>query len=297
MSTTVRLTIAALFFSASVAMAQNAADALGPVRQLYASAEYEEALTALGRLQSDTPTTGLEMDRYRALCLIALNRSNEADRVIESIVAADPLYQPSASDASPRVRTAFSTVRERVLPALARSLYLEAKAAYDRKAYADAAQVLERTVRVIDTIESPAKNDLADLRVLASGFLDLSKAAAAAAAPAAPATPQIADLAPAPAAPPSAPAAAPNTGLVVLKQNLPPLPFSIASLGTGEYRGVMELQIDEGGNVTSARIIQTVHVLYDPILLKAAREWKYEAPRIAGKPIAVVKRVEIVLKP
>ena len=66
MSTTVRLTIAALFFSASVAMAQNAADALGPVRQLYASAEYEEALTALGRLQSDTPTTGLEMDRYRA---------------------------------------------------------------------------------------------------------------------------------------------------------------------------------------------------------------------------------------
>lgn len=297
MSTTVRLTIAALFFSASVAMAQNAADALGPVRQLYASAEYEEALTALGRLQSDTPTTGLEMDRYRALCLIALNRSNEADRVIESIVAADPLYQPSASDASPRVRTAFSTVRERVLPALARSLYLEAKAAYDRKAYADAAQVLERTVRVIDTIESPAKNDLADLRVLASGFLDLSKAAAAAAAPAAPATPQIADLAPAPAAPPSAPAAAPNTGLVVLKQNLPPMPFSIASLGTGEYRGVMELQIDEGGNVTSARIIQTVHVLYDPILLKAAREWKYEAPRVSGKPTATLKRVEIVLKP
>ena len=294
MSTTFRLTIAALLFSATAAAAQNAAaDALDPVRQLYASADYEEALTALGRLQPATPIAGLEIDRYRALCLIALNRGSEADRVIESIVAADPLYQPSSSDASPRVRTAFSTVRERVLPAVARSLYLEARAAYDRKAYADAAQALEKTVRVIDTIESPAKNELADLRVLASGFLDLSKAAAAPPAPAPPAAPAK----PESAAPPPAPVVPPNTGLVVLKQDLPPLPFSIASLGSGEYRGVVELHIDEGGNVTDARIFETVHAIYDPILLKAAREWKYEAPRVAGKPTATVKRVEIVLKP
>jgi len=295
MSTTVRLTVAALFFFASGAAAQNAADALDPVRQLYASAEYEEALTAIGRLRSETPTSGLEIDRYTALCLIALNRGSEADRVIESIVATDPLYQPSASEASPRVRTAFSTVRERVLPVLARSLYLEARAAYDRKAYAEAAAAFERTVRVIDTIESPAKNELADLRVLASGFLDLNKAAAAPPLPAAPATLEI--VAPAAPAPAPAPAAPPNTGLVVLKQDLPPLPFSIAALGSGQFRGAVELQIDEGGNVTSARMIQTVHVLYDPLLLKAAREWKYEAPRVSGKPTATVKRVEIVLKP
>jgi hypothetical protein len=294
MRNTVRLTIAALFVSASAAVAQNTADALDPVRQLYASAEYEEALTALGRLRSETPAAGLEIDRYRALCLIALNRDSEAVRVIESIVAVDPLYQPSASDASPRVRTAFSAVRERVLPVLARALYLEAKAAYDRKAYTDAAQALERTVRIIDTIESPAKNELADLRVLASGFLDLSKAAATPPAPAAattPATPEKPEV----AAP--LPATVPNTGLVVLKQDLPPLPFSIAAIGSGEYRGVVELDIDEGGNVTGARIIQTVHGLYDALLLKAVREWKYEAPRVSGKPVASVKRVEVVLKP
>ena len=293
MSTTVRLTIAALFFSASAVVAQNTADALDPVRQLYASAEYEEALTALGRLQSETPTAGLEINRYRALCLIALNRESEADRVIESIVTADPLYQPSASDASPHVRAAFSTVRERMLPVVARSLYIEAKAAYDRKAYADAAPAFERTVRVIDSIESPAKNDLADLRVLASGFLDLSKAAAEPPPSALPTAPAKSEA----AAAPRAPAAPPDTGLVVLKQNLPPLPFSVASLRAGEYRGALELQIDEGGNVTSARIIRSVQVLYDPILLKAARDWKYEAPRVAGKPTATVKRVEIVVKP
>lgn len=287
MSITVRLTMATLFLWASAAAAQTA-DKLDSVRQLYASAEYEEALSALGRLDPEAPNAGLEIDRYRALCLIALNRGGEADRVIESIVAADPLYQPSASDASPRVRTAFSVVRQRVLPAVARSIYLEARAAYDRKAYADATQALERTVRVIDTLESPAKNELADLRVLASGFLDLSKAAAA---------PPPAASKPEAAPPPPAPAVPLNTALVALKQDLPRMPFSIASLGTGEYRGALELHIDERGDVTSARIIQTVHALYDPLLLTAAREWKYEPPRVAGKPIATVKRVEVVLKP
>jgi len=291
MSTIFRLTLAALFISVATASAQ---DALGSVRDLYASAAYEEALSALGRLKADGPAvTGLEIDRYRVLCLMALGRGSEADSVIEAIVAADPLYVPSAADAAPRVRTAFSAVRQRVLPGVARSLYIDAKAAFDRKAYADAVVALEKTVRVIDTIEAPVKDELSDLRVLASGFLDLSRAASAPPAP--PAAPATAK--PESPAAPIAPAAPANTPLVVLKQDLPPLPFSIASLGNGEYRGVVEVQIDERGNVTNAKIIQSVQAIYDPILLNAVRLWKYEAPRIAGRPTATVKRVEIVLKP
>src|SRR5262249_35156387 len=160
----------------------------------------------------------------------------------------------------PRIRTAFSTVRDRVLPSLARSLYVDAKAAYDRKAYAEAADALQKTVRVIDTIEMPAKNELADLRVLATGFLDLSRAAAAAAAPAAnranPEPPA------ATASPVAVPAPLLNTGLVVLKQTLPQLPFSIASLGHGEYRGIVEVHIDADGNVTNALIVKTVQAIY-----------------------------------
>jgi len=38
-------------------------------------------------------------------------------------------------------------------------------------------------------------------------------------------------------------------------------------------------------------------VLYDPLLLVAARDWKYEPARINGRPTAVRKRVEVVLKP
>jgi hypothetical protein len=44
-------------------------------------------------------------------------------------------------------------------------------------------------------------------------------------------------------------------------------------------------------------MLQSVHVLYDPLLLKEARDWKYEPPRVGGKPTATVKRVEIVLRP
>ena len=288
MSTTFRFTLAALLIVAPAASAQ---DALGPVRDLYASAAYEEALTALGRMTPDAPASELEIDRYRVLCLMALGRGTEADTVIESMVAADPLYQPSATDASPRVRTAFTTVRQRVLPNVARSLYLAAKSAYDRKAYPDAIKALEKTVLVIDTIDAPVRNELTDLRVLASGFLDLSRAAAA--PPAAPAPAAVkAEI-----AAPVVTAALPDTPLVVLKQNLPPMPFSITALGNGEYRGVLELVIDDRGNVTDARIVQSVHAIYDPILLQAARGWKYEPPRLAGKPSVSVKRVEIVLKP
>ena len=75
------------------------------------------------------------------------------------------------------------------------------------------------------------------------------------------------------------------------------LPYSVAALGHGEYRGMIEVQIDENGDVTNAKIIQSVQPIYDPILLSAARSWKYEAPRIAGRPTPINKRVQIVLKP
>jgi TonB family protein len=290
MTASIRAVLLALLLLAPDASAQ---DALSAARELYASASYEEALSAFGRLKDGaTVMASAEIDRYRALCLIALGRASEANNVIESIVLNDPLYQPAESDASPRVRSAFSAVRQRVLPGVARSFYVDGKAAFDRKAYPEAIQALEKTVSVIDNIEGDDKAGLGDLRVLAAGFLDLSRAAGAAPAPAANAA---AAATPEPAA--ARPAAPPvTTNLVVLKQELPPVPFSLSASGAGEYRGIVEVEIDEAGNVTNSRIIQSVHAFYDPILLKAARDWKYEPPRVAGKPISSRKRVEVVLR-
>ena len=292
MSRSIRFTLALTFLVATSAAAQ---DALMDARNLYESAAYEEALAAFGRLKADAgAATVAEIDRYRALCLMALSRASEADKVIESIVINDPLYQPGATEAAPRVRAAFNTVRQRILPGVARQLYVEAKALFDRKAYPEAVRALERTVTVIDNVDPANRSDLDDLRLLASGFLELSRAAAA--PPPAPATERpTAAVAVVPA--PAAPTLPASTSLVVLRQDVPPLPFSLAAAGKQEYRGLIEVEIDEAGKVTDVRMVQSVHALYDVMLLKAARDWSYEAPRVAGKPIASRKRVEIVLRP
>ena len=295
MTSTIRRTLAILLLSSARAAGQ---DSLDPVRNLYASAEYEEALTAIGRLKSTGDLAGVvEIDRYRALCLIALGRSAEADRAIETTVTLDPLYQPAAADASPRVRAAFAAVRQRVLPTVVRGLYANAKAAYVREAFAEAADGLDKTVRVIDSLEG-SHQELGDLRTLASGFRDLSKAALAKPSVPPPPAPTPAQVSPRVEAPAALKAASPLpfTNVVAKRQDLPPLPFSLAAT-KGVYRGTLELEINEAGDVVGARVLQSVHVLYDPLLLVAARDWKYVPARIDGRPMAVRKRVEVVLKP
>jgi TonB family protein len=274
-----------------------AQDPLTRARGLYESAAYEESLVELGRLKAETPAPAVaDIDYYRVLCLMALSRAAEADKVIESLLMNDPLYQPAAADAPPRVRASFNAVRQRVLPGVARQLYIDAKGLYDRKQYADAATALEKTVNVIDNVDAAQKSDVADLRLLAAGFLDLARAAAAA-PPAAPApAPTTAAASPAPPAR-SAPALPASTNLVVLKQDLPPLPFALAAGGKQEYRGIIEVQIDATGKVSDAKMVQSVHALYDPLLLQAARQWLYEPPRSGGNPTASRKRVEVVLRP
>ena len=294
MSRSIRFTLALTFLVATSAAAQ---DAFSDARNLYESAAYEEALAAFGRLKADAgAATVAEIDRYRALCLMALSRASEADKVIESIVINDPLYQPGAAETSPRVRAAFNTVRQRVLPGVARQLYVDAKAMFDRKAYPEAVRALEKTLIVIDSVDPANRADLGDLRLLASGFLELSRAASAAPPPV-PVT-ERPTAPPAQVPPPPAAATLPqSTNLVVLRQDVPALPFSLAAAGKQEYRGLIEVDIDQAGKVTDVRIVQSIHALYDVMLLEAAREWSYEAPRVGGKPTASRKRVEIVLRP
>ena len=113
-------------------------DTLAAARDLYASAAYEDALAVLNRLRAPDgrPDEGRAIDQYRAFCLLALGRNAEAERAIEAVVAAEPMYHPSDADVSPRVRSAFSDVRRRMLPNIIQQKYAVAKAAYDRLALA-----------------------------------------------------------------------------------------------------------------------------------------------------------------
>jgi hypothetical protein len=157
---------------------------LSTARDLYAGAAYEDALVLLDRLRAAGPRSDeiATIDQYRAFCLIALGRAADADQAIEAVVAAEPSYQPSGSEVSPRVRSAFSDVRRRVLPALVQSRYATAKAAFDRRDFVQAAAGFRQVLDVLgapDVASAASQPPLSDLKILAIGFYDLSAAAAA----------------------------------------------------------------------------------------------------------------------
>src|SRR6266536_1763183 len=176
-------------------------DVVGPARDLYASARYDEALAVLNDLRPADAANAISerksIEQYRSLCLLALGRGTEAESAIAAVVTADPSYHPGEVEASPRVRAAFSEVRRRLLPDIASGRYAEAKTLFDRKEYAAAASRFRQVVGLLDDPDMGGK--LPDLRTLVSGFLDLSVAASTpppeppkpvVTAPAAPSVPQ-----------------------------------------------------------------------------------------------------------
>src|SRR5436190_14878971 len=172
---------------------------LTAARDLYASARYDEALAVLNGLPSDAAASDRKsIEQYRSLCLLALGRGSEAESAIAAVVTADPLFMPGEAEASPRVRLAFSDVRQRLLPQIASTRYAAAKAAYDRKEYSFAETQFRNLLMLLDDPQMAGR--LGDLRTLASGFVDLASAAAAP-----PPEPKKAD--PLPAAPAPSPAA------------------------------------------------------------------------------------------
>src|SRR5438034_3862203 len=106
-------------------IAAEAQDSVNAARDLYTAAAYEDALTVLDRLRASARRTddSRSIEQYRAFCLLALGRTDDAERALEAVVAVAPAYRPSAADVSPRVRSAFSDVRRRVLPRVIQQKY------------------------------------------------------------------------------------------------------------------------------------------------------------------------------
>jgi hypothetical protein len=129
------LTSALLVTTAAPVQSQTS---LAKARELYASARYDEALSMLNELgmRAGTDGTGSEDSAsaalYRVLCLVAIGRSAEVDVAIERLVSQHPLYRPPSDELSPRIRTAVSSARLRLLPSMVQKRYEESKTEYDR---------------------------------------------------------------------------------------------------------------------------------------------------------------------
>jgi len=232
------------------------------------------------------------VDLYRALCLIAVGRKDDADRVVEAMIAEDPLYRPE-EEMSPRMLAAFSDAKKRVLPAIVQANYQEARGAFERKAFADAATLFKS---VIDALNDPdishaAKQPpLSDLRTLAAGFHDLSVKAI-----------------PPPPPPPEPPAPAVVVNLppkiyvaedrnvippAVVDQRLPKYPGRVR---VGGMTGALEVIINEAGTVESATTLVSLGPTYDKLLLNAAQKWTYQPAKMNGAPVKYRKRIQITV--
>jgi TonB family protein len=284
------LLLAGCIASPAFAQANGAGDPLAAARELYASARYDEALAVLNGLQSSDRRS---IEQYRSLCLLALGRTPEAEAAIAALVTADPTYQPTEADASPRVRTAFTEVRQRVLPDIAASRYAAAKASYDRKDWKAAARQFKDLLTLLD--EPDMRGRLADLRTLASGFIDLSIAAAA--PPPEPPKPAPAAAAPPPPQPDQNKVyTAEDTGVigpVAVRQAVPAVPAHVTA--QVRDRGRIDIVIDEQGRVISVTVRQPMHPFYDQLVVVAAREWRYKPATMQGVPVKYRKSIGIAV--
>ena len=285
------LALVTCLLAASPWAAQNP-PSLAAARALYDAAAYADALSMLDGLPQNgrTREDAVEVGKYRAFCLLALGRTNEAQQAIEEILAAQPEFRLSENEVSRRIYTVFEETRQRVLPQLARRVYDRAKGAYDRQ---EMQQAREDFALVVKLAEEPATGaDAAlvkDMATLARGFLNLIIATAPpvpakAVTPASrllPATKYIYDASDEGVRPP-----------VVVDQRVPPWPSTIRPLPGAT--GVVEIVINERGEVESAVMAPPFNSPYDETLVAAAKRWRYKPATFAGQPVRFLRRVQVV---
>jgi len=295
----------ALVLALSVAESGSAQDDVTAARDLYRAAAYDDALAVLNRLHGSwrPPEEDAVVEQYRAFCLLALGRVEEAQRAMEAAVMSAPAYHLSADDAPPRVRAAFGDARRRMLPTVIQRKYSDAKAAFDRKESAAAASGFKEVLALLadpDVAAAISQPPLSNLRALAMDFTNLSEATAA--------PPR--EL-PKPSVPPLAvppPQAAPSPAIsmaariygaddaevvppVTVRQVLPPVGDVFAV-----RQGTVEVIIDATGAVEAAVMRTPVNPVYDRLVLSAAKTWRYRAATLDGTPVKFRKFVKIDIK-
>jgi TonB family protein len=280
---------------------------LAAAKDLYAAAEYTSALTMLTQLTDANPSTAdrQNIELYRVLCLTALGNTAEATRGIETMLTADPLYRPDGADLPPRLRTAFTDARKRLLPTLVQQKYVVARTAYEQKEYLAAAEGFKFVLTSLgdpDLGAASSQPPLADLKVLASGFHDLSAKAAAPldSAPPARIGPPLLSPSTGPSqssahSPPriygtdDTDVAPPQT----VRQTVPAFPGRMAAGGAA----TIDIVINESGGVESVALVTSLNPQYDRMVLTAAKGWQYQPATLNGAPVKYRKRLQLTLVP
>jgi hypothetical protein len=215
--------------------------------------------------------------------LIALGRPKDAEQAAEAVLTAHLGFHPD--DASPRLIDLFANIRRRIAPELLTSMYVNAKALLDRK---DREGAIKAFTEVVETAADPDLKDnetIAELGLLAKGFLDLSRALPTAA---------VKDGASASAAPP--PLSTVVSWAQPIREDFPRW-APPATLRRAEYKGRILVHVSVDGKVDGAEIVDSIHPLYDQLLLRASKGWLYKPSLINGTPVPSDHIVQVVLQP
>ena len=292
MMRTMRLLAVGLLLALAAASQASAQESVAKARDLYAAAEYEDALALLDALAGGAQTAAetQSIALYRSLCLIAVGRREAADKTIEAMIASDPSYRPG-DEVSPKMRSVFADARKRLLPALIQQNYQNAKTAFDRKEFVAAASGFKYVVDTLadpDVTQAASQPPLADIRTLASGFHDLSVKQIPPPPP--PVVEPVVPIAPRIYGGDDPRVIAP----IAIQQELPKFPGRVRP---GGMTGVVEVVISEKGLVEEASTVVSIGQAYDDLVRAATSRWQYYPARADGKPVKFRKRIQITVSP
>jgi TonB family protein len=260
------------------------------VKALYAAAAYEEALSLLIALEQGERK---EVELYRALCLLALNRTQAAERALTSIVAHDPFYRIDPAAISPRLVTLFADVRGRMLPAVAQDLFARAKTSFTGRYYETAeTQFRDVLALVAEVNPSSVSREFSDLELLSDGFLSLIDAERSR-GPAAIPDAELRDGSP------TTVYTSNDVDVQAPVEIVKVIPSRVDAVRTGQlriYQGLLEVLIDERGLVESAEIRRSITPSYDAALLDATREWRFHPAERNGIPVKYRRFFEVIAR-
>ena len=280
----------ALLISVAFPVTTYAADtSLAAARDLYVSASYDDALAMLSSLSAGSRSIEerQSIDLYRTLCLFALGKNADADRIIEAMLLRDPLYRAADEELSPRVESAFQTARRRILPSVIQQKYAEAKTAFDKQDFAVASTGFAEVLKSIgdpDIAIAAGAPPLSDIKTLALGFRDLAVKSTP--------PPPAPKVEPKPIRPVKAVYSAEDRdviGPVALQQRVPKYPANV----TRPLQGVVQFVIDETGAVQTPSMPVSIDMSYDSMVMMAAKKWQYQPATLDGKPVKYLKRLTI----
>jgi len=188
-----------LLAAQAVSGSQPSSDRLAGVKALFAAADYEAALIVLS---TDDVAASPGADQYRALCLLALGRFDDVDRLLESLIRRDPTFTMSVSEVTPRMIALFRQTRQRLLPGILDDRFKAAKTSFEQGRHAEAAVQFRALLTLLadeDVMSSDGPPVNRDMKRVAEGFLNLATSSLAGSSKAAAqAAPVVGDRAAAP---------------------------------------------------------------------------------------------------